>query len=274
MAEAFARLADAVRAFGLLCWAWTRAAWQYPTSLLLLTVGQAMAMTLDVLAIVVIFANTDELGGFSAAEVLFLYATTSTSFAIADTLLGTVERLGRHIRSGAFDVMLLRPVSALVQVAADTFSPRRLGKLVPALAAPALSLTSLDTEWTGGRILMVPVMIICGTLIYCGIWVLGASYQFVAADAAEAMNVTTYGGNYVTQYPLTVFSSEWVRALTWVVPLAFVNWYPALYVFGRPDPHGYPNAMQFASPIAAMLALIAAGFAWKAGVRHYRSTGS
>jgi ABC-type uncharacterized transport system permease subunit len=32
--------------------------------------------------------------------------------------------------------------------------------------------------------------------------------------------------------------------------------------------------MQFASPIAAMLALIAAGFAWKAGVRHYRSTGS
>ena len=274
MAEAWARLADATRAFGLLCWTWTRAAWQYPTSLLLLTAGQALAMTLDVLAIVVIFANTDALAGFSAAEVLFLYATTSTSFAIADTVMGTVERLGRHIRSGTFDVMLLRPVSALVQVAADTFSPRRLGKLVPALAALALSLSWLDTRWTAGRILMVPVMVICGTLIYCGIWVLGASYQFVAADAAEAMNVTTYGGNYLTQYPLTVFTSEWVRALTWVVPLAFVNWYPALYVFGRPDPLGYPYAMQFASPIAALFALIAAGLAWKAGVRHYRSTGS
>lgn len=274
MADAVAKLGDAVRSFGLLCWAWTRAAWQYPTSLLLLTVGQALATTLDVLAIVVIFANTNELGGFSAAEVLFLYATTSTSFAIADTLLGTVERLGRHIRSGAFDVMLLRPASALVQVAADTFSPRRLGKLVPALAALALSVTALDTDWTAGRILMVPVMVICGALIYCGIWVLGASYQFIAADAAEAMNVTTYGGNYLTQYPLTVFSAEWVRALTWIVPLAFVNWYPALYVFGRADPNGYPDALQFASPIAATLALLAAGFAWKAGVRHYRSTGS
>jgi ABC-2 type transport system permease protein len=268
------RRTDAVRIFGVLAWVWTRASWQYPVSLMLLTIAQSMAMTLDVLAILVIFLNTEDLGGFSVAQVLFLYATTGVSFAIADTVMGTVERLGRHIRSGSFDVMLLRPASTLVQVAADNFSPRRLGKLVPAVVALVLSLTWLDTEWTPGRALMVVVMVICGTAIYCGIWVLGASYQFIAADAAEAMNVATYGGNFVTQYPLTVFASEWVRAMTWLVPLAFINWYPALYVFGRPDPLGYPSILQFASPAAALATLTAAGLAWRAGLRRYRSTGS
>ncbi len=265
---------DSVRTFGMLAWAWTRAAWQYRTSLLLLTFGQAVAVTLDVLAIVIIFGHTDELAGFAAAEVLFLYGTTCLSFGLADLVMGNAERLGRHIRSGQFDVMLLRPAGSLAQVAADGFSPRRLGRVVPAAVALAVSIAALDLGWTAGRTVMVFVMVASGVVIYGALWVLGAAYQFVASDSAEAMNAATYGGNFVTQYPLTIFGNEWIRTLTWVLPLAFVNWYPALYVFGRPDPFGYPSALQFAAPAAAAAVAGLAAIAWRAGLRHYRSTGS
>ena len=42
-----------------------------------------------------------------------------------------------------------------------------------------------------------------------------------------------------------------------MLPLAFVNWYPRLFLLGRDDPFGLPDWLQFASPVAALL-LVAA----------------
>ncbi len=63
-------------------------------------------------------------------------------------------------------------------------------------------------------------------------------------------------------------------ALTFVIPVAFVNWYPALFILGRRDPFGLPSWVQFASPLAAVITLAAALLVWRTGVRHYSSTGS
>ena len=79
----------------------------------------------------------------------------------------------------------------------------------------------------------------------------------------------------MTQYPLTVFPRELVKALTFVLPLAFVNWYPCLYLLGRDDPFGLPAWLQFASPVAAARCSWPPPLlVWRTGVRHYTSTGS
>ena len=65
-----------------------------------------------------------------------------------------------------------------------------------------------------------------------------ACIQFWTTDSAEVANAFTYGGNTVTSYPLSVFPHALVKTLTFVVPLAFINWYPSLYVLGRTDPLG------------------------------------
>jgi ABC-2 type transport system permease protein len=87
-------------------------------------------------------------------------------------------------------------------------------------------------------------------------------------------NAFTYGGDAMTQYPLTIYPVEVVKAMTFVVPVAFVNWYPALFVLDLPDPYGLPAALRFLSPVAAAVVCLLAALAWRAGVRHYRSTGS
>ena len=93
-------------------------------------------------------------------------------------------------------------------------------------------------------------------------------------DANEVANAFTYGGNTITQYPMTVYPREVVTGLTLLIPLAFVNWYPALYVLDRPDPFGYPDWLRFASPVAAIVLMSIALLVWRTGVRHYASTGS
>jgi ABC-2 type transport system permease protein len=73
---------------------------------------------------------------------------------------------------------------------------------------------------------------------------------------------------------MTIYPAEAVKALTFIVPITFVNWYPSLYILDRPDPLGLPTAAQFAAPVAAAALVAVAVVVWRAGVRRYRSTGS
>jgi ABC-2 type transport system permease protein len=64
------------------------------------------------------------------------------------------------------------------------------------------------------------------------------------------------------------------RFFTFVVPLAFVSYEPALYLIGRPDPLGLPDMVRLLSPLAAVIMALLARYGWAQGVRHYQSTGS
>lgn len=269
-----AGIAGPVREYLLLVGMWTRASFQYPASLAILTLSQFVLTVLDFAAIAIVFAHTRSLAGFSLPEVMFLYGTSATAFALADLLVGNVERVGRHVRLGTFDVMLVRPASALAQVAAEDFSPRRLGRFLSAVPVLVLAVVLLRVDWTPTRVLLLPVMVGAGTAIFAAIWVLCSAFQLAVGEQVELLNTFIYGGGFLVQYPLSLYGRNALQLLTWVFPLAFVNWQPALYVLGRPDPLGLPAAFRFASPVVAAILVILAAFAWRAGVRHYRSTGS
>lgn len=263
-----------VQAYFLLAWMWIRVAMSYRTSFVVLTVGQFFITGLDFVAIVIMFSNVDELGGFGLGEIAFLYGGSSLCLGLADLALGNIERLGNRIRMGTIDAMMVRPVPLYAQSCADEFSLRRLGRVAQALLVLGWSLVVLDIDWSPARVVMVPYLVVFGTLIFLAIFTLGAAFQFWSTDGSEAANAFTYGGNTVTQYPLTIYPTEAVKALTFIVPLAFVNWYPSLFILDRPDPLGLPAAMQFAAPVAALVLCLFAALGWRTGVRRYRSTGS
>jgi ABC-2 type transport system permease protein len=263
-----------VGSFWLLARMWVRVDMSYKTSFAVMTAASLMVTGLDFAGIVVMFANVDLLGGFDLGEIAFLYGGTALCLGLADLVVGNVERLGSRIRTGTVDAMMVRPVSLFVQVCADRFALRRIGRVVQGTAVFAWSFTVVDVHWSVTRVLMVPYIVVFGTLIFAALFVLGAAFQFVSTDGSEAANAFTYGGGTMTQYPLTIFPAEVVKAMTFLVPVAFVNWYPSLYVLGRRDPLGLPAAFEFASPLAALLLCALAGWAWRGGVRRYRSTGS
>lgn len=269
-----ARLLGGLRAYALIVAMWTRSTMTYRVSFAMTTLGNFAATGLDFLAILLMFSRVPSLGGFSLPEVAFLYGTTSTAFGIADLLLGSMDRLGRRVRDGTLDTLLVRPVPVLAQVAADRFALRRLGRISQGLLVLGWSLSRLDLDWTPLKVLLMPVMLAAGAGIFGAVFVAGAAFQFVASDASEVQNSFTYGGNTLLQYPPTVFARELVRGVTFVVPLSFVNWLPALRILGRDDPLGLPGWVDFAGPLVAVACCAVAGLAWRAGLRSYRSTGS
>ncbi len=246
---------------------------EYRLSFALQLLGTTLIALLDFVAILVIFENVPALGGWSIAEVALLYAIASISFAFTDLMIGHLDLLPNMIRDGTFDLVLVRPLPSLMQVVASDFSLRRLGKAVQGIGVLAYALAQLDVEWSLGKAAMIPLAVAAGSMIYAGVWVALATVAFWIVDAIEFVNAFTYGGNFLSQYPLNVFA-RWLRGLViFVVPLAFVAYFPALYVLGKDDALGLPDALRFSSPLVAVAAMLAAGALWRVAIRHYRSAG-
>ncbi|WP_219465265.1 ABC transporter permease [Nonomuraea rhizosphaerae] len=261
-----------VRTYALLAWTWTRAAMAYPASFAIMTVLGLAVAGMDVAVILIVFANTTTLAGFSRDETLFLYGTANLAFCLCDMFVSNIDRISQHIKAGTLDTMLIRPVSPWLQLAADRFLPTRIGRIAQAAVVLGYALSALDLD--PGRLWMVPVMIACGIVIFTALWTLAGALQFVLVDAPEVTSAFTYGTGQLTQYPFSIYGRELVRGVTYVLPLAFVNWQPALYVLDRDDPFGTPEFMRFLGPVAALVLALLAALAWRQGLRHYRSTGS
>jgi ABC-2 type transport system permease protein len=189
-------------------------------------------------------------------------------------VIGHLDLFPRMIREGTFDLLLVRPRGSLFQVIASDFSFRRLGRALQGLVVFVYALTGVDIDWDPGRVAMIGVMLASGALIFAAVWVAAATIAFWTVDGGEFTNAFTYGGNFLTQYPISIYG-EWLRRfLAFVIPMAFVCYFPALYVLDKEDPLGFPRALQFASPLVALLAAAAAGTIWVFAVRRYRSVGS
>lgn len=268
------RVVEGVRAYGLIVAMWLRSTMAYRASFVMMALGNFAATAFDFVTIVLMFSHVDVLGGFTLPEIALLYGSAGTAFGLADLLMGSMDRLGQRVRDGTLDTLLVRPVPVIAQVAADRFALRRLGRVSQGLLVFGYALVTLDIEWTVAKVVLVPLMMLSGAAIFSAVFVAGGAFQFVAQDASQVQNSFTYGGATLLQYPPSVFATDLVRGVTFVVPLAFVNWLPCLYVLGRDYPLGLPDWVAFLPPLVAGVCWVGAGLAWRAGLRAYRSTGS
>ena len=266
-------MADPVAVYRRLISAAIRSQLQYRLSFALDVVGTFFVTFLDFAAVLVIFHNVPRLGTFSVAEVSFFYATSTMSFALADVAVGHLDGFNEHIRSGSFDVMLARPRGTLFQVLASDFHLRRLGQLLQGAAVFVYAVSALDVPWNAGRVAMLLVMIVSGTAIFASVWVLAICVVFWAVEGRETASAFTYGGQFLTQFPIDVYSQWLRRLLAYLIPMAFVAYFPGLYVLDKADPLGLPSFLRFSSPIVAVLAAVGGGATWRFAVRHYRSAG-
>ncbi len=268
------RVVEGLRGYALIAAMWFRSTLAYRASFLLTTLGHAASSALEFAGILIIFSHVDQLGGFSVGEVALMYATASCSLGLADLFLGNMDQLGARIRDGSVDTMLIRPVPLFAQVAADRFVLRRVGRIIQGVLVLGWAISRLDTTFSPLEYVLLAGVIGCGAVIFGALWALGGAFQFWAQDAAQVQNAVTYGGNRLLQYPPTIYGTELLRGVTYLVPLAFVNWIPLLRLLDRESPLGLPGWVDFLSPLVAVALCVLTAVVWRVGIRTYRSTGS
>lgn len=246
----------------------------YRASFAMDCVAQALGGATELVVILTLFGHIPAMGGFSVEEVVLMYGLANLAFSLADLVAGQIERLPTYIRAGTLDAVLVRPLSVLGQLFAADLQLRRLGRTALALAMVGYALIGADVVWSPATVALLLIAPIAGAVIFGSFFVAACSVSFWVIEGGELANSVTYGSGMLTSYPITIFGPWLRRLLAFVVPGAFVAYFPALALLGRPDPLGLPAFLQWSSPVVAVLAAGVAGLIWRAAVRHYRGTGS
>jgi ABC-2 type transport system permease protein len=251
-----------------------RAQAQYRASFVMDLMASSLLSTLDVITVFVLFNVRGSLGGFGGREVLLMAALSACAFPIADLVTGNMDRLRLYVRTGLFDSVLIRPLSAMWQLLAMDFQPRRFVRPVQGLVIYGIALAVAGIDWTPGRVLLAGLAPLAGAVFFASLFVAGGTVAFWWIESGEVAAAFTYGGKDFTSYPATMYG-EWFRKLfAFGLGFAFVSYLPALALLGRADPLGTPAWLRWCSPLVALPAALGAFLLWRTGIRHYRSTGS
>jgi ABC-2 type transport system permease protein len=252
-----------------------RSQMQYRVSFWLELIGFFFVTFIEFAIIAVLVERFGTIGGWASVEVALLYGLASFSLSLAEMIgRGFDSPFERMMQMGSFDGVLARPLGTFFQILAADFQLRRLGRTAQASIVLLYSLTTLPINWSLDRLLLLPLSIASGALVYLSLFVISATICFWTIRAPEVVNIFIFGGEQVTSYPLGIYG-EWLRRVfLYIVPLGFANYPVALLLFERSDPYGLPASIAWAAPIMALLFFGVALAFWHYGVSKYTSTGN
>jgi ABC-2 type transport system permease protein len=252
-----------------------RAQMQYRASFLLQTLGHFVITGSEFAGLMAVFKRFGQIKGWTLIEVGLFYGMISLAFAIAEAVARGFDTMGRFVKAGEFDRILLRPRSAALQVVGQELQLMRLGRFSQGLLVLLWASHSLEIIWSAPKIILLVAAILGGSCLFAGLFILQATICFWTVDSIEIMNCATYGGVEAAQFPLTIYRPWFREIFVFLIPLAAINYLPAHAILGRPETTlGAPVLVQWLSPLVGVFFLtICLGF-WRIGVRHYRSTGS
>jgi ABC-2 type transport system permease protein len=147
---------------------------------------------------------------------------------------------------------------------------------VQAVVALSYGLSQLQVHLASSpdRLALLLASIASGALVFLGLWIVQAALTFFSVESLEAMNVLTYGGAELTQYPFFIYGA-WLRAIfVAAAPIALTTYFPCLALLDKQDPLGTSRLFQCCAPCVGPIFLWATFAVWRLGVRRYTSTGS
>ena len=251
-----------------------RAQMQYRASFLMATVGQLVITFVEFLGIWALFDRFGSIDEWTLPEVAMFYGIVHISFALAESIARGFDIFPGMVKSGDFDRILLRPRSTVFQIIATELQLMRIGRLLQGLAVLIWAGMNLDIDWNVAKVILTIGSVFGGVAVFSGFFVLQATLSFWTIDTLEIMNTITYGGVEAAQFPLSIYRTWFRNFLTFIVPLALINYFPALAILERPDPFGTPVFIMWIAPLLGFVFFFITLQFWKFGERHYTSTGS
>ncbi len=230
----------------------------------------------SIISIALVMERIPTIGGWTLPEIAFLYGMSEASFGLMDMIFSGLDPdyFAPNIRQGRLDQFLLRPVGLILHLAGSRFVLRRLGRITQGMIVLWFAIQATQVHWTALKVAYIPIVMFSQVIFMGALFLVGSTITFWTQERVEAVNVLTYGGVEMMNYPITIYPSLLRRFITWVIPFAFLNYYPALYFLDKPDPLGLPVLPPFLAPFAAGLMAASAYAFWQFGLRHYQSTGT
>ncbi|MCL2093221.1 MAG: ABC-2 family transporter protein [Treponema sp.] len=248
-----------------------KAVLEYRLSSWFLILAQSLTTLFYFIGLRLLFLRFDSLAGWTFAEAALCYGVTGAAFALAECFARGFDLFSRLVIQGSFDRILLRPRSTILQVMGANTEISRLGRFLMSMGILLSILPMTGISWESPKIITLCFMILGGSAVFTGVFILGATFCFFTLEGLEVINIFTDGGRELASYPLPIYGRWISRFFTFVIPYGTMNYLPLLYLTGRVSQ--WP-LLYMLMPLLGFLFLLPCVGVWRIGVRHYNSSGS
>ncbi|WNR43957.1 ABC transporter permease [Paenibacillus roseipurpureus] len=261
----------AIRLFLLLIKASLKSRMQYKFNFIFSTLMAACIQLSEFLMVALVMMRFGEIKGWSLYEVSYLYGVMMLAKAIYRTLASDVHHLEKYLVSGDLDAILIRPVPVLLALMTQN-SRLLIAEIAQGLLLLVVSMRALlQSGQIGWSAIPYTVFIILtGAVILFAVGLATAAAGFWLTRIEALQNMTEDASQTAVRYPLSLYPKWLQGALLVVVPVAFVNYIPSLFILRHQGGAG----MLLGTMGVAVAALWLAMRIWQIGLSRYQSTGS
>jgi ABC-2 type transport system permease protein len=210
--------------------------------------------------------------GWNPEEMLFLYAIYLLSYAIAASLFfNPCTHLAVKIRTGEFDIALTRPLSPFTHEFCMGFNFGYVSHVTLSIVVLAIAIIRVKLRITLLWILSCFTMILSAVFVQAAFLIFISAFSFFFITENPFFNILNRIKEFI-YYPLNIYPAVLQIILSFVIPVAFMNFYPALVLLNRPSDLPLPVAL--VTPSVGILAFVLSIVFWNWALSKYQSTGS
>jgi ABC-2 type transport system permease protein len=218
--------------------------------------------------------NFQVLAGWNAAEILFLYAMNLLSYALGACLFfNPCIGLADKIRTGEFDAALTKPVSPFGHEFYMGFNFGYVSHITLSLAVMIFAAFRVGLVLTPLGVLTFFGMLLGAVLVQAAFLIFPSAFSFLLINDNPVFSLFWASKEFI-HYPLPIYPVVLQVLLTFVLPFAFMNFYPASVILGKETGVPFPAWLGYTTPLVGIILLVLSILFWNWALKKYQSTGT
>ena len=241
----------------------------YRADFIISTVGMIFTNIAGFVSFWILFKNFPAINGWGYYEMLFLYGFSLVAITPVQCLFDNNWSLRMAVFSGDFIKYCFRPINIFFYYQSEVFDIKGLGQLAFGIGTIIYSWVKIGLDFTPLILLKMIVFLITASLFMIAMQNAAAATCFWIMNSFYVLDLATRFKDYA-KYPITIFGSVFRFIFTFVLPIAFIAYYPSLVIL-RPDK---VPLLSWLSPFLGVFFFWVSYKIWMRGALKYDGTGS
>ena len=241
----------------------------YRADFFISTIGMICTNISGFVSFWILFRNFPSLNNWGYYEMLFLYGFSLVSITPVQCFFDNNWSLRSYVYSGDFIKYCFRPINLFFYYQSEVFDIKGLGQFAFGIGTIIYSWGKIGLPVTPLIILKMIVFLITASLVMIALQNAAAATCFWITSSYYVLELAFRFKDYA-KYPITIFSPVFRFIFTFLVPIAFVAYYPSLVIL-RPDE---VPMLSWLSPIIGIVFFAISYKIWMYGASKYTGTGS
>ncbi|HOO62037.1 MAG TPA: ABC-2 family transporter protein [Bacillota bacterium] len=233
------------------------------------TIGMIATNVSGFIGFWLIFQSFQTINGWTYYEMLFLYAFSLLALTPGQIFFDNNWSLRQYVYSGDFVKYCFRPINLFFYFMSEVIDAKGIGQLAFSIVLLVWSWIEIGIPVTFASIVIFLCAIFSASLIMIAIMTAASASCFWIMNSGYLM-VYMFAMKDYAKYPITIFSGVFRIIFTFIIPIAYIAYYPSLLLI-RPLE---ADILTFLTPVISVALFFGAYRLWMYGASKYSGTGS